>query len=131
MKKEIIKKRFSTGAQKEVTGKIRLDLVPPEVSESHAEVAELGSHKYGDRNWEKGIPLMECFRAARSHILEWEKGEDINTDDGPFNHLQHAHWWLGAMVTFIKRGRKDLDDRPNFKGETKGGNDANTKAIDN
>lgn len=109
--------KFKTGATKEREGKIRLDLVPPEVSESHAEVSGLGAKKYGDRNWEKGIPYMECFRSARSHMLKWEKGEDINSDDGPFHHLQHAHWWLGAMVTFYKRGRKDLDDRPSIKKE--------------
>lgn len=103
---------FKTGAQKHTVGKLRFDLIPPEVDESLAAVYTLGTTKYSDRNWELGIPYMTCVASLRRHLNDWLKGNDINTIDGDLNSIEHVMFWAAALITFIKRNRKDLDDRP-------------------
>jgi len=103
---------------KEKAGKLRFDLIPPEFDLAFAEVATFGIqklHQLGvhgpDRNWEKGLLLVADHLAAiKRHINQWERGIDLD-EESHFNHLQHALWHLGAMVTMVKRGRTDLDDR--------------------
>jgi len=112
----------STGAQKETTGKLRMDLIPPEVVASYASVLTDGARKYSDRNWEKGLKLQEHhLSAALRHINKWQHGVDINVEqftdkDGnvvevAHNHMEHALWHIAAIVTQLARGRDDLDDR--------------------
>lgn len=117
MAKEEDKKNkvFASGAQKDTANKLRMDLIPPEVDESYAEVLGLGANKYEDRNWERGVPYMSCVAALKRHLNRWLKGEDINAADGSLNHLQHAQFWVNALVTYVKRNRVDLDDRPSKK----------------
>lgn len=107
-----VNEQFKSGAEKDLAQKLRMDLIPPESDQSYAEVLGLGAGKYEDRNWEKGIPFTVCVGSLKRHLNEWELGNDINTKDGTLNHLQHAQFWINALVTFIKRGRSDLDDRP-------------------
>jgi len=103
---------------KDKMGKLRFDLIPPEYDLAFAEVATFGIEKLRklgvkapERNWERGLPLVSDHLAAiKRHINQWELGNDID-DESHFNHLQHALWHLGAMVTMVKRGRTDLDDR--------------------
>lgn len=104
---------FNSGGQKDTAGKSRFDLIPPEIEKSLAEVYTLGAKKYDDRNWEKGIPFSICIASLRRHLNKFQLGEDINTDDGDKHHLEHVLWWAAALVTFVKRGRTDLDDRVN------------------
>ena len=100
-----------TGAKKCKKGKLRVDLVTTEMFEELAKVLTFGSSKYGDRNWEKGLTLCaNHLAAAKRHILEWEKGVDLDHESG-LSHLSHALANLGMCVTQIQRGRKDLDDR--------------------
>jgi len=49
---------FDTGANRDIqTGKGRFDLAPPFSTMFLARIYETGCLKYGDRNWEKGIPI--------------------------------------------------------------------------
>lgn len=109
----------TSGAQKDTKGKLRMDLIPPEVLEEYAKVLTIGVEKYSDRNWEKGLLLVEHhLGAAFRHINKWQKGEDLNVEKNnngiitsKENHMTHALWHIAAIVTQISRGRKDLDDR--------------------
>jgi len=104
---------------KQKDGKLRFDLIPPELSLAYAEVATFGIEKLKslgvekpERNWEKGLKLVEDhLAAAQRHINKWERGIDLDEESGLL-HLKHAMWHIAGMITQIERGRTDLDDRP-------------------
>lgn len=108
---------FATGGQKDVAGKARFDLIPPEAMKALAEVYSLGAAKYDDRNWEKGIPFSAALGALKRHLNAFEMGDMINTADGNHEHMAHVMWWAVAVVTFIKRNRLDLNDLPSYTNE--------------
>lgn len=119
-----------TGAFKDKAGKLRFDLIPPEMDKAFAEVATMGIEKLKragvenpERSWEKGLLLVgDHLAAVKRHINYWELGQDLNVEKGfedqPLNHLKHALWHMAAMVTQIERGRLDLDDRAVFTEST-------------
>jgi len=84
---------FSTGAVRDgQTGKGRFDLLPYYAVEQIAKVYETGCIKYGDRNWEKGIPthryLDSSLRHAMKHLAGWR--------DEP--HAAMAAWNLLCLI---------------------------------
>lgn len=100
-----------TGASKDLQNKLRYDLIPPEVLEALAEVLTYGMNKYSAKNWEYGLPLEAAHGAAHMrHYEKWRKGIDVDEESG-FSHISHSLCNLAMMVTQIKRGRTDLDDR--------------------
>ena len=103
-----------TGARKDLAGKLRFDLIPPEVDRSLAEVYTLGAAKYSDRNWEKGIPFTVIIASLKRHLNEFELGTLVNHKDGDLLHVEHVLWWAAALVTFSKRTRVDLNDLPAY-----------------
>lgn len=114
------KTTFASGAQKDILGKPRFDLIPPEAMLSLASTFTLGAKKYNDRDWEKGIPFSVALGALKRHLNAFELGDMINTADGDIEHIAHVMWWAVALTTFIKRGRIDLNDLPHhneLKGE--------------
>lgn len=98
------------GGHKADEGKLRFDLIPPEVEEAIAEIYTKGANKYGERNWEKGLKYMRVYAAVRRHLTSWVKGEDIDPESGE-PHLAHAAANLQFLLAFHLRGREDLDDR--------------------
>lgn len=77
---------------------------------------EQGCKKYGERNWEKGIPLHCYIDSAVRHYLKFKRGDD----DEPHNR---AFLWnlLGALWTMENKPELiDLPSRdPNkYMGET-------------
>lgn len=109
---------YTTKPFKQKDGKLRFDLIPPEMDLAFAEVATFGIDKLKkcgienpDRNWEAGLKLVSDHLAAmKRHVNKWERGID-NDEESGILHLNHALWHIAAMVTMIKRGRTDLDDR--------------------
>lgn len=93
-------------------GKLRVDLVPPEAIEAIAEIMTYGCKKYAERNWEEGIRFSRVYGSLFRHLLKWFRREDTDEESG-LAHLKHALWNLAAIVTYVERGREDLDDRPN------------------
>jgi hypothetical protein len=109
--KALQKETHSTGAQKELVGKLRYDLVPVEFEDELAKVYTEGAKKYSDRNWEKGLLFMKHhYAAARRHMAKWVKGIDLDYETNT-HHLANAAWHLAAIITLSARGRTDLDDR--------------------
>ena len=92
-------------------GKLRYDLIPPEVETALAEVLTAGSRKYPDRNWEQGMTFMRVFASMRRHLNAWARREDIDNDIG-LNHMKLALCNAAFLVTYIERGMEHLDDRP-------------------
>ena len=66
---------FETGAVRDMhDGKGRFDLLPMCVLMRLAKHYENGSKKYGDRNWEKGIPAHSFADSAFRHFVKYMDG---------------------------------------------------------
>lgn len=92
--------------------KLPLHLVPPELIYAVSGRLQIGSKKYGDRNWEKGIAYSKCYAAVLRHLFAWWEGQDCDPDAEGSLHLDAALTNLTFLVTYTKRGYVGLDDRP-------------------
>lgn len=89
----------------------RFDLIPTEALRRLALHYEGGAKAYGDRNWEKGLPLSSFYNSGQRHLLAWASGE------GTEDHLAAVMWnAAGAMWTQeqIRLGNlpESLNDMP-------------------
>lgn len=101
---------FENGAIRFNAEKLRIDLIPPELITSVSEVLTFGARKYGDRNWEKGMPHMDYWASCQRHLWKWANGEDIDADSGLL-HLSHAGCNIAMMLHHINH-HPNLDNRP-------------------
>lgn len=107
------KETFATGAQRDTrTGKGRYDLISTHAMKRLALRLEQGANHYGDRNWEKGMPLMRCVDSLKRHLDQWIEGDyqEDHLAGVLFNAMA-----LTDMDTRMNRGELDdtiLDDRP-------------------
>ena len=105
---------FDTGAVRDTReGKGRFDLLSPVAQRRLAQLMENGAVKYGDRNWEKGMPLSRYMDSAMRHVTQYLEG--YRDED----HLIQAAWNLLAAVhveEMVRRGLlpKELCDLPNY-----------------
>lgn len=103
---------FETGAVRDIqTGKGRFDLISPVGERRLAVRYEEGAKKYGDRNWQKGIPIGRCLDSAKRHINEYLAG-DISED-----HLAAAAWNIFTAMDMEENNHsmQDIDTRPDYK----------------
>ena len=85
-------------------GKGRFDLLPMYALDAVAKLMEEGAVKYGDRNWENGIPNSSFVDSAFRHLNKFVREEY----DEP--HLVQAAWNLLCAIDQqerIKRGKLD------------------------
>jgi len=100
---------FSTGAVRtRQEGRGRFDLIPYEAMLSLARRLEMGSAIYGDRNWEKGMPLSRYLSSLRRHAMQ------INYDPSE-DHLGAVLFNAAAFIATAERVKagilpKELDD---------------------
>lgn len=97
-------------------GKPRMDLVPPSVMTAIATVAAFGAGKYGDRNWERGMPYSKVYAPLMRHLMAWWQGEHLDAESG-LPHLYHIAWNAAALVEYARRLQDGtlpmtVDDRP-------------------
>lgn len=100
----------SNEAMKYDKDKLRLDLLPFDALMEVAEVYSMGSHKYADRNWERGLKYMRIVGALLRHLFAWILGEERAKDDKQ-RHLASVVWCGLALLTYELRGMKSFDDR--------------------
>lgn len=99
---------YPSGAiRSDQTYKARYDLVWWPFINELAKVLAYGSIRYGDRNWEAGMPVTRCFASCMRHLYAWFTGEDIDPETS-CNHLAHAAFNLMAMM---RLSNTDNDDR--------------------
>lgn len=101
-----------TGGEKGV--KIdRYDLIPHEFEDALATHYGVGARKYADRNWERGYNWGYSYRALRSHLNRWLRGEKYDDETGT-HHLICVIWHAIALYTFEIRGlgTNDLTRNP-------------------
>lgn len=96
-------------AVKNDKGKPRFDLFPPEAMFATAEVFEIGSHKYDDRNWELGMSWGRVFGAMMRHAWKFWMGERYDKEDGQ-EHLASVIWCAMVLLTYEHR-KLGTDDR--------------------
>ena len=98
---------FASGAVRDMhQGKGRCDLLPPSAILRLARHFEAGAKKYGDRNWEQGIPIESFIDSAIRHTMKYMLG--WNDED----HLCAAAWNLMcALETEEKFGWKFGEER--------------------
>lgn len=106
------KQEFSTGSHRDTQeGKGRYDLISPIVLERLAKHMEEGASKYGENNWQKGMPLRRYFDSLQRHLWKFFSGER----DEP--HLSAALWNIHCLMhteEMINRGAlpPELNDLP-------------------
>lgn len=98
-------------AQREpAIGKGRPDLISPFALTRLSKWYELGANKYGDRNYEKGMPFSRYTAAMFRHLIAWMKG-NMNED-----HLS-AIAWNAFAIMHHQELEEDIkwDDMPKYK----------------
>jgi hypothetical protein len=100
------RREFSTGSVRDIrTGKGRFDLISPIALLSLATRLEDGMEKYGERNWEKGQPLMSyldsCLRHINKYIVDTMQGKIPEED-----HISAAFWNLHSFIHTEEMVRK-------------------------
>lgn len=88
-----------TDAIKHDKGKLRWDLLPIRPIVELVKVYTFGAEKYGDRNWENGLPDDRWYAAVMRHIASWRMGEKHDPESG-LHHLAHAMFGLVAIMFF-------------------------------
>ncbi len=93
-------------------GKLRFDLIPPELLIELARVYTEGAKKYADRNWERGMSWSKCIACLDRHWIKWRAG--LTYDNGPkginTHHLANVIWNAAALMIYQIRG-VGVDDR--------------------
>lgn len=74
------RQQFETGARRDTQDdKPRYDLISTIALKRFAELMGRGAAKYGDRNWEQGIPLSRFYASMFRHMMQWAEG-DVSED---------------------------------------------------
>ena len=108
---------FSTGSVRDTaSGKGRFDLIPTEPLRRLAKLYERGAVKYGERNWEKGQPLMRYIDSAMRHLNCLVAGEPLE------DHATAVVWNMFGFIytkTKVAAGLlpKELNDLPEPEAE--------------
>jgi len=85
--------KFGTGAvRSDSVEEFRYDLVSPIGLREVARACAEGAEKYGDWNWEKGMPVHDLLNHAIAHIYGFLSGDRSEP------HLGHAAWNLLAAI---------------------------------
>jgi len=90
----------------------RYDLLSPKGLIRLAKWGELGSYKYSDRNWEKGMPISRCVDSGMRHLTKLIDGWDDE------DHSAAVVWNAFAVMHFEKY-MPEMQDLPNWKDRFK------------
>lgn len=100
-------------------GKVRLELIPPEILYAVGTVLTFGASKYQERNWEKGMKWSRVFGALMRHMWAWWGGKGPTTksflfedkdSETAYSHLWHAATCILFLVAYEERSVGE-DDR--------------------
>ena len=101
-----------SGGSRDNQGKERFDLLSPIALFSLANVITFGTQKYGDRNWENGFSMMDCFAAIMRHAWKWALGETYDQESG-LHHM--AHVMCNCMfIIHLTTTHPEYDDRERY-----------------
>lgn len=103
-----IKEELKEGTKKD-DGKVRMDLLPPELLFAVSDILKFGAEKYADRNWEKGMKWGRVYGALMRHMWAWWGGEQNDPETGK-SHLWHAATNIAFLIAYEQR-KVGEDDR--------------------
>lgn len=106
-------KLLEEGGHKDDTGKVRLELVPPELLLAVGDILTFGAEKYADQNWEAGMSWGRVFGALMRYMWAWWAGEKMDQETGR-SHLWHAGCCIAFLIAYEERN-VGTDDRPTSK----------------
>lgn len=88
LNEEPVKEKNDQKGMKFDTGKLRFDLIPPEIDKWLAEILTYGAAKYEPNNWQK-VDAERYWAALYRHLNAFRLGEQ-NDQESEFCHLHHA-----------------------------------------
>lgn len=105
------RREFPTGARRDMASdKERPDLVSPFALRRVGRWLGLGARKYGERNWEKGMPFSVFYASLMRHALKYAMG--WRDED----HLAAIIFNAQAIIHFEETGLAgELDDMPHYQ----------------
>lgn len=99
------RQEFSTGARRDTQDdKPRFELITPYALERIAWIYTLGAKKYGESNWQKGMPYSRYLSSTFRHIFAWMRGEREE------DHIAMACWNLMAIMHHEAVGPDEGED---------------------
>ena len=93
-------------------GKVRYDLLPSFATQEGAMVYTLGSQKYSERNWERGMKWSKVIASLKRHLAAFEAGEDFDKETGLL-HIAHLKTNAEFLLEYYKIYPQG-DDRPKY-----------------
>ena len=106
---------FETGAVRDTAeGKPRPDLISPFAMERLAEWLRLGSLKYSERNWERGLPISRSTASLHRHLMKFQQG---CTDEDHIAAILCNAMFIAHTQEMVKRGvlPESLLDMPDYQ----------------
>lgn len=98
------RQEFASGAVRDtVEGKPRYSLIPVKALRRWADLMARGAKKYGERNWELGMPTSRYLDSGMRHLFSYLEGD--RTED----HLSAVLFNVGAMIHFEGSRFDDLN----------------------
>lgn len=95
--------------------KLKWHLLPYDAISELVGVFTVGSRKYEERNWEKGMAWSRVFNSTQRHLTDWfQKRETFDPDGTGLRNIAQATWGCLVLLAWELRGAGE-DDRP---GET-------------
>lgn len=71
---------------------------------------EEGAKKYGERNWEKGLPVSCYINSGIRHLLKFYRGDNDERHDRAFVWNMMCAIWTAINKPELNEYRKDEDD---------------------
>lgn len=94
---------FDTGAKRSEKIEARYDLIPTGALRRLALRYGMGAQKYGEWNWQKGLPFSDTYNHIIEHLEKFKlmlmSGSNMTDDD-----LAGAAWGIFALMVFQDRG---------------------------
>jgi hypothetical protein len=86
------------------TGKLRMDLIPPEWDEGLAQVLQMGAEKYAPNAWiENPMESWRVEAALMRHVAARRRGETVDAESG-LDHWLHAAWNCLCLYYYELKG---------------------------
>ena len=76
----------------------------PSVAHFYAQALHEGAEKYGERNWEKGIPESNLLNHALYHLFQLVQGDKSE------NHQSHLVWNVLTLIHFRLQETRSQND---------------------
>jgi hypothetical protein len=95
------------------TGKLRWDLLPFDALEAVVSAYTVGSIKYDDWNWAKGIHYSRVIGALLRHLVAWWWKRECHAPDDGQHHLAAVVWNALTLLHYDLNHPKykEFDDR--------------------